>query len=826
MKSGESRATARALTAAGAIRPAAATRPRPAHDLSRAHRVIVKTVLAAVMLMSLGMGFLSTTTGTSYAIGPDIPCSITGDFYPTAAEAGPGGAEGFLYGTRYRSPQPGYSLTEAANGAPAVTAGGGGHTQYELTGVRGATWGYTSWYAEDGLGEGPVTYERSCSIMDAVVNTGAGLALDGSRFLASMTIGIRQSATDSSPFLDMMRSLSTNVTDMRNQIFIPGLGLMVMLTGIWVMTKFAKMDRREVISGVAWTILAATAVLWLTQPTGATTTAAPGRTAITSADSNFFWIAASANDLSTQVSNGLSDALLPTTGSAACAPIGGALSEARGTRMLDCSIWQNLVFDPWARGQFGAAGSKVLTWSQPTLTNTLLKQASTDKPFNGFPGLGKKTDGNADDVRLMLLRAQAIAWGDQGLKCGSTLCDQMTWSAPTIEKAELNFDASTRQGVTNWVRAYMWQKQPASYTAYAGGNAMDRLGIAGAGLLAGAMVAFFVIATSIMLLMWHAVVVVILLALPIVGLVSIYPPLQKHLRGLFQLALKAIILTLVFTVMQLLCMVLVGIVLGWEGLLGWKVLMLFVLILGLWKVIQSAREDAFTPNLGGQGSVASQMDPDAVRQGVADKAKGAYYGARTVGMAMGGVAGGAGLAGMAARSRARSAGGRAPAGGRPDGKPMGVRDAARTTGGGAAGVVAGVRAGWGRGAGTKPTPDGKGSPADTRSPSRRTLGGVRGAAGGAWRGAGAGARSGADGAWRPSTWSGAGSDPTQWKGKVGEQARRDKTAQEKKEAAEHKATGRPRQSRGAVDPARRTSSPTGGRPLAPAARRKGPRGQG
>lgn len=567
-----------------AVRPGSTDTPTPT---TRQHgwlgRRLARGFAAVMLLASLGATLFVAQQGPATAA--DFACYMTDDTIGTGPELPGSGAEALL------APGPGSTSDKDMAkyrenlGVDAKWSDPDRYTLLELNGVRGTTWSWTEWYQQDDFDEykGNDEPEKRCSIMAEGQTMAAQMMFDVDRTIAAATIKLRQSSTDATPWLNIVRDTVPNVATMRDTLFIPGVVVAYLCTGIWVLTKWRGDRMREVLSGLLWAVMATISVAFLLS-------AGPG------GDPNYLRVAQSANDVSHDAVEAIGDAILPKNddGSGPCTLAEDAPN--RGTRMLDCSIYQTLVFDPWSQGQYGSLGyHKAIEYE--TVSNRI-HQHELNKA-------------DRDDIRIAQVKAQAVSWPEQA---GDLDWDYGITSADDADQ-EAAFDPDTKAGQWNLIRQTMFENHHSDYATWEGVNGSSRLAAAFSGLIASVLVAIFVCATSLVTMVWNAVPVILILALPIVGLFAIYPPLQKYLLGWAQTWIKAVILGFVFAVAQMLSLVAVGGILQATSAIGWKCLLMVVLVMALWKVVQAAREDAFTPNLGGDATIfdGDKNTNDAIR---------------------------------------------------------------------------------------------------------------------------------------------------------------------------------------------------------------------
>lgn len=589
-----------------AVAPGSTATPLPPQK-TRQHgwlgRGLVRGFAMLVVTLGLGLTFVSGQEQTAAAVGPDVACMITPDYQGRGPEQPGGGGPETLFGPMVTASTAAADAAAGPNSKAAFdnfTSEKGidwddpdSYTLYESNGVRGATWSTTEWFQQDDFTEvNGDEDEKRCNLTDSILTAVAQLVFDMDRTITSATIALRQTATDATPFINMIRDMSDEIGVMTTEVWVVGIGIAVMCSGFWVMSKWGGRNQREIVRGLIWVVCSIIGVGFLLFPSSAS-----------SGDPNYIWVAESANETTSQFIEDLGDALLPQDGDdGPCSLREGA--EDRGTRMLDCGIYETLVFDPWSQGQYGGLGTEAIPYKD-------LPNGKTDKDLK-----------DGIDIRQAQIRAQSVSVNEA--------YGGADWSLGKDDGDE--FNPETKYGQWNLIRAEMWEHHNSDYKYWKGEEGSARISAAFSGLIASILVGIFVCATSLLTMIWNAVPVVLLIALPLVGTISVFPPMQKFLRGWAQTWLKATILGVLFGVAQMLALVMVGGVMSSGASLGWKCLMMIVMVLALWKVVQAAREDAFTPNLGAEG--ATMLDGDQMGRGAIATARTAQRRARTAGRAV------------------------------------------------------------------------------------------------------------------------------------------------------------------------------------------------
>lgn len=548
-------------------------------------------IVAAVLsvLAFSGTLFMSNAGQQAQAL-PDIACYMSSDVYGRGPESPDTGVEAFF------APKSPYGANPDNS------------TVFEQQGVRGATWSGTEWLQQDGTAEvNGDEDEKVCSPINEVMTTMAQMIFNVDRTITSSVIALRQRATDPTVFLEVIRDMVPTTNTLREKVFIPGATIMVILTGFWVFGKIRNNQTRAITSGLVWMGGATVFTAFMLLPAGSNyigtdNGAQPG-------DPNYMWITYEASDLSNDAQTFITNAVTQKTSSAD--PVCGLPAGApnRGVRSLDCTIYKTLVFDPWVLGQFGnnvtssdEEDPNGIKDVNPALHPIPVRADLSDEgPRERCTEETNCVDTHipiGTDLRVFQLQQQAIT--KRNLKEGYFLGNP--------DGSAADFSWINKYGRWNQLRLYMWEDYNQSYRNWKGDEPMVRMGQAFAGLIASILVGLFVAVTSLLTMLWNAVPVVLLLMLPFVGLVAIHPAGQKALRTWLQTFAKAFILVFVFGTAQVISLFMVSGVMSSTIALGWKCILMTVLVWALWKVVQAARQDALTPNLGGDVQMAGAPD--------------------------------------------------------------------------------------------------------------------------------------------------------------------------------------------------------------------------
>lgn len=569
----------------------AKSKSRQWQPLRRIPVVLSRIVVWALFISALSVSVLLVSEGPSTAdVFDDAKCVATDDFQHIGPEPAPAGVEAFL-------PQDTNRPWMESAGPLSPT-----NTPNEIYGVRGMTWSATTWnnQRELGGGEGP---ERVCSIQNQLKNTMAKGIFDFARATGSSTMGIRQRANDPGMFLELLHQVMPAVKTMRDELFIPGAVVMVILVGIWMIFRALSPDKaRDTYRGFFFSIATISVATMLMMPTplsfGDNSSVAPS-----APDDPFFYKATvGMSALAFQASEAVASAILVEPQSTVCQLPEDAPS--RGTRLVDCSIWETMIFKPWAQGQFGPNLAEQQDQAEPG------QGPLSFKPPTGAAGTAPDVPAAGQDVRLMQIRAQTYAHTNdaapKSAEAGVASCGD--------NKLECDFSGSTKMGLLNQVRAFMWQnhRTDGGFTTWQGITPDDRLSIGVGAAFANFLTLIYIAAIGLISMMWNAAPIALGTVLALVALFSIFPSLHKHFRSWLSNWFKSGILSFVFNVLQIFSLFVLSLILALKDLaLGWKCLLMLVMIMIMFQLFKAVREDAVTPNLGGDPGM---FDPETYRE--------------------------------------------------------------------------------------------------------------------------------------------------------------------------------------------------------------------
>lgn len=567
--------------------------------------VVVRLCLGLVFALSCGVGTILGAPDKATAGFFDVSCGLDSTFSNITPE--PRVQDSFLPAEKY--------VPKAVNDASA--APNGPWTTFEKFGTRGTQFSRTTQlYSDKALSDDESA--RSCSIQNMLSNGIAQQFLDLDRFLVSSQIGIQQRATDSEPLLKVMRKMSPTVGKLRDQVFVPGASILMALNGLWILSLVVRREgsMRTAVGAMCATMAAILACGWLLMPTRQSNTM--GSTPVaTGKDPNFYWAAATVNDARDKAIGALAGSVVGNQSkNDVCYLPEGA--DGRAQRLVQCRLWESLLFRPWAQAMFGDKGLEPITgWPKH------LKSGQFEDDLD-FRTTGTK------DLRVVLLAAQAFSNdGDYLLRKersnSSPPAQNPTPQADGVKKIDQDKDqfvlyyqvfhalAPVSDAKDKAAGGTVDQGRFGNWSSFRGEHSGGRITAAMGAIVAAAMTGVVVVVTSLLTLIWNAVPIILMVALAFFGLLGAFAPTRKHLATFFQTWAKASILGFGFGVVQLLSAVIVSALLTMTGIsLGWKCLLLVVLLLAMFKLMKALQEDAFTPDLGG----SNVLDPtDAVNRG-------------------------------------------------------------------------------------------------------------------------------------------------------------------------------------------------------------------
>lgn len=568
---------------------------------------IVRTGLFLVMaLFALTMA----APGTAHA---DFTCQFTGDDDYEMDSPGANGEGIFPAVNQWTDGTQAKSLSEntgMVTGAVEMPKDPEKYTMYELNGVRGLNWSGT----QRGIEDASQTDSRwdasgadNCSIMDMVNNGIANMVFDGTKLLTRVAISIKEAASNPSPLSGLYEGRDTVVNTLKTNVFIPAVPVMVMLTGLWVFTKWRQQQMREVWSGVGWASLTTIAVVALL--TG----------------SNYDKVIREADSSIAMANAFLTEAALAGAGGTMQPPCDLPVGEKpnRGLRTSSCAMYDTLAFRPWALGQFGSGGTNcIFRKDGGEVVKGECKPA--DPGEDCYWGLGAR----CEDVRVRQLVSQSM-----------TNKDVFPEKKRDINKYKGEW-YDVRQDMAGGEGANDAKKNqaiyPVAFEEWAGKNAGSRVGIAFYSLIAALIVGLMVIVLSALTLLWHAVTLILIILLPLVATLGIHPSQQKLLKGWLQTFIHSFVLRAGFGIILTVLLVLYQMILPARISLGMQLLMLLLVTVAVVMMLKKLIAGNFSPQIAGAADLGIGDMPGAVTGKATAMAGGA---ARTAAGASGRVAG-------------------------------------------------------------------------------------------------------------------------------------------------------------------------------------------
>ncbi|MFG2644525.1 hypothetical protein ACGFYP_26560 [Streptomyces sp. NPDC048370] len=525
--------------------------------------------------------------GTAHA---DFTCQFTGDDDYEMDSPGANGEGIFPAVNQWTDGTQAKSLSEntgMVTGAVNMPKDPEKYTMYELNGVRGLNWSGT----QRGIEDASQTDSRwdasgadNCSIMDMVNNGIANMVFDGTKLLTRVAISIKEAASNPSPLSGLYEGRDTVVNTLKQNVFIPAVPVMVMLTGLWVFTKWRQQQMREVWSGVGWASLTTIAVVALL--TG----------------SNYDKVIREADSSIAQANAFLTEAALSGAGGTMEPPCDLPAGEKpnRGLRTSSCAMYDTLAFRPWALGQFGSGGTNcIFRKDGGEVVNGECKPA--DPGEDCYWGLGAR----CEDVRVRQLVSQSMTNKDV---------------FPEKNRGDINkykgewYDV--RQDMAGGEGANDAKKNqaiyPVAFEEWAGKNAGSRVGIAFYSLIAALIVGLMVIVLSALTLLWHAVTLILIILLPLIATLGIHPSQQKLLKGWLQTFIHSFVLRAGFGIILTVLLVLYQMILPARISLGMQLLMLLLVTVAVVMMLKKLIAGNFSPQIAGAADLGIGDMPGAV----------------------------------------------------------------------------------------------------------------------------------------------------------------------------------------------------------------------
>ncbi|MGW2016442.1 hypothetical protein [Streptomyces sp. NPDC001927] len=566
-----------------------------------------RVVRAGLFLVLALVALTLSVPNTAQAIDLDFSCKVTGDDSYSRDSPGANGESIMPAVNQWENKEQRAKnlndTTGMVTGAVRMPNGPDRYTFYEINGMRGLNWSMV--FMKQGnasdVDPGEDAADGDCSVMDLVNNGVANMVFNGTKILSRSAISIKELASNPSPLSGLYEGRNNAVTALRDNLFIPAVAVMIMLTGLWVFTKWRAQQMREVWSGVGWACLTTIAVVTLLAGSGQNTNY---HKLIDGADTgigNFNSLLAEA------VLSGMPGEMQPPCD----LPTDDNIPN-RGLRVSSCAMYDTLVFRPWALGQFGESG-----------TNCIFKHAgngSVDKGTCKPDSNGTKCDygrgARCEDLRVEHAVSQSTTNFDKYPPDRAA----SEGPAPDIDKKKEQW-APIRVAIAGGEgKGYPDQGDyagdqaiyPVPFNDWTGRNSGTRVGLAFYSLIAALIVGIMVIVLSALTLLWHAVTLILIIMLPLVATLGIHPTQQKLLKGWLQTFIHSFVLRAGFGIILTVLLVLYQMILPSRISLGMQLLMLILVSVAVVMMLKKLISGEFGPKIAGAADLGVGDMPGAV----------------------------------------------------------------------------------------------------------------------------------------------------------------------------------------------------------------------
>ncbi|MFF5934584.1 hypothetical protein [Streptomyces sp. NPDC012508] len=561
--------------------------PRSPGNLVRGAGRIVRAGLFLVLAL---VALTLSVPDTAQAFGPDLnlSCKITGDDNYSRDNPGANGESIIPAVNQWeKTGQTGEDINDTrgmVTGAVPMSKSPDRYTFYEINGMRGLIWTGTFKSRPDAAvptgkdGSGA----DNCSVMDFVNNGVANMVFNGTKILSRGAISIKELASNPSPLRGLYEGRNAAVTTLQNNVFRPAVPAMILLTGIWVFTKWRRQEMREVWSGVGWACLTTIAVVALLAGGGQ--------------NSNYHKVIDQADAGIANFNSLLAEAALAGVSGEMQAPCDMNKDEKtnRGLRASSCAMYDTLAFRPWALGQFGEKGANCIFRNDGgKLSNGACVPASTSTKCEY--GLGVR----CEDLRVVQAASQSMTNFDyppdgKG-KPKAIDKEREKWMPIRMDIAggEQN-EIKKEKDLPPDQNIY-----PVPFGDWAGHNAGGRVGLAFYSLIAALIVGVMVIVLSALTLLWHSVTLILIILLPLVATLGIHPSQQKLLKGWLQTFIHSFVLRAGFGVILTVLLVLYQMILPARIPLGMQLLMLLLVTVAVVMMLKKLIGGAYSPKIAG-----------------------------------------------------------------------------------------------------------------------------------------------------------------------------------------------------------------------------------
>ncbi|MFE5617946.1 hypothetical protein [Streptomyces sp. NPDC056524] len=564
-----------------------------------------RVVRAGLFLVLALVALTLSVPSTAQAIDLDFSCTVTGDDSYSRDSPGANGESIMPAVNQWEDKEQRAKnlndTTGMVTGAVRMAEGPERYTFYELNGMRGLSWSMVFLKQGNASDANPEegSADGDCSVMDMINNGVANMVFNGTKILSRSAISIKELASNPSPLSGLYEGRNNAVTALRDNLFIPAVAVMILLTGLWVFTKWRAQQMREVWSGVGWACLTTIAVVTLLAGRGENTNY---HKLIDGADTgigNFNSLLAEA------VLSGMPGEMQPP-----CDLPTDNRVHNRGLRVSSCAMYDTLVFRPWALGQFGENGTNcIFKKDGGTVDKGTCKPASTGTSCDYGRGA------RCEDLRVKHAESQSTTNFDR-YPPGRAVKDG---PAPDVDKktkewGEIRVDIAGGKGKGYPGDDYAGDQAiyPVSFNDWTGRNSGTRVGLAFYSLIAALIVGIMVIVLSALTLLWHAVTLILIIMLPLVATLGIHPTQQKLLKGWLQTFIHSFVLRAGFGIILTVLLVLYQMILPSRISLGMQLLMLILVSVAVVMMLKKLISGEFSPKIAGAADLGVGDMPGAV----------------------------------------------------------------------------------------------------------------------------------------------------------------------------------------------------------------------
>ncbi|WP_385929193.1 hypothetical protein [Tenggerimyces flavus] len=485
------------------------------------------------------------------------------------------------------------------------------HTLWEVVGPRGLKWSYSpqglkeSSKKEFSRDNPESNFEDKCSLVDVSGVAIAQMIWEFSRFLAGLTIGLKQIATAEAPFKPFYDEQSRLVNGLRDGIFIPSLALGVLITGLWVLSRVhRRADSRETYAGV---IGAAAIVVLLS---------------VVLFGNNYRDLTTVVDSYTSTFNNGALNLLVDmdeseepespcylsvvTVGSGFTAPSsdkdddpggGNAQTYNRGTRVSTCMLYKLLLYNSWANGQYGS--------DDALLVNDLHYNGDQIRDPNGYCvespyrcKSGTRPDGGKINLGVQQVIAQAYTRNETL----SLPVDAKKRYPPESEPNRLQLWKAVQYGVAEHYSQH--------YATWKGVEPTGRMATAIGAAVMNLIVLVAVGLIAILTIFWHGVLFIAWILLPIVAAVAIFPPARRYLRAVVGIMVQAVFLRCVFGLVLVVLLSVMNAIQVSQGSTALKIILMIIAGFAIWKLLSALRSGQLSPRIAQEAAQMGVLPSD------------------------------------------------------------------------------------------------------------------------------------------------------------------------------------------------------------------------